>query len=51
MYEIIQEITPCVNYESIKKFVGKYVVVYGKISSIRNNLIYLNINPGKDINI
>lgn len=47
MDEIIKEPTPCINHEYLKKFAGKYVVVYGKISSIKNNIIYLNTNPGK----
>jgi len=50
MENLVKEPTPCVNGEQIKRFIGKIVSVYGKISSIKNNTIYLNTNPSK-INI
>jgi len=49
MENVIKEPTPSVNSEYIKRYVGKFVVVYGKISSIKNNTIYLNLNPGKKV--
>ncbi len=47
MEEEIREPTPCVNWEYISNYLGKTVVVFGKISSLKNNIIYLNMNPCK----
>lgn len=47
MENVIKEPTPSVNGELIRRYVGKFVTVYGKISSIKNNTIYLNLNPSK----
>lgn len=49
MEEISRNPTPVVNEESMKNFVNKNVVLYGKINSIKGDTIYLNINPSKFI--
>jgi len=41
--------SPCSNWEYIQNFTGNNVTLIGKISSIKNNTIYINMNPSKKI--
>ena len=45
MFDLFEEPTAIINGELLWSFIGKRVVIYGKILSIRDNSIYLNINP------
>lgn len=36
---------PMVNETNMKNFVGKYVIVHGKVNSVKNNSLFLSINP------
>lgn len=40
-----------VNEFYMKRNVGKYVVVYGKVANIRNDFLYLNTDPGTKYNL
>ena len=49
MFNLSEEPTPCIMANLLWNFIGKSVVIYGNISSIKENIIYFNINASKFI--
>lgn len=47
MFDLLEEPTPIINGKLLWSFIGKTIVIYGKISSIKEEIICLNINPSK----
>jgi hypothetical protein len=42
---------PMVNESNMKNFIGRYVIIHGKVSSIKNNCLFLSINPDANTDI
>ena len=38
--------TPMVNETNMRNYINKYVILHGRVSSIKNNTLFLSINPG-----
>lgn len=51
MEEYCHTSLPCVNEINLKNFVNKYVILHGKVNSVKNNNLYLSINPEQNTDI
>ncbi len=51
MEEYLQTPLPMVNDSNLKSFVGKYVIVHGRVNSVKNNSLFLQINPDNNTDL
>lgn len=40
-----------VNDSNLRNYIGKYVIVHGKVNSLKNNTLFLDLNPESKIEI
>ena len=40
---------PMINETNIRNFIGRYAILHGKVSSIRNNTLFLCLNPDSSV--
>lgn len=46
MEEIMSTSTPMVNETNMRNYINKYVILHGKVNSIKNNTLFLTLNQG-----
>ncbi len=42
---------PMVNENNLKSFTNRYVIIHGKVASVKNNSLFLTINPETNTDI
>ena len=51
MNEYYSSPLPLVNESNMKSFVNRYVIIHGKVNSVKNNSLFLSINPDTNTDI
>ena len=51
MEDYLSSPLPMVNETNLKNFIQKYVIIHGKVNSVKNNNLYLSINPDQNTDI
>jgi hypothetical protein len=45
--DVYAEPMPLVNETNIRNYVNRYVIVHGRVSSLKDRVLYINMNPNQ----